>query len=104
MTIHPYATRQFEQLIASGITLVDFNASWCDPCRAQAPILKALEKTFSSVARVKIIDIEKNHEIAFKLGIQSIPTIIIYREGREVKRFIGLQSGDTLGKALREML
>ena len=46
MSVHPSATHQFERLVASGITLVDFNASWCDPCRAQTPIIKALEKNF----------------------------------------------------------
>ena len=104
MTANPFATHQFIQEVASGITVVDFNASWCDPCRAQTSILKALEKNFSSVARVKIIDIEKNCEIAYQLGIQSIPTIIIYRDGREVRRFIGLQSQDTLGHALKQLV
>jgi thioredoxin 1 len=94
----------FKQSIAKGVTIVDFNARWCVPCHTQKPILKALEKTFSSVARVKIIDIEKNREIAFKLGIQSIPTIIIYQDGREVKRFIGLQTGDTLRNAIKQLV
>ncbi len=104
MTANLFATHQFERLVASGITLVDFNASWCDPCRVQTPILRSLEKNFSTVARIEIIDIEKNCEIAYQLGIQSIPTIIIYRDGREVTRFIGLQSGDTLGQALKQLV
>ena len=94
----------FKRSIARGVTIVDFNARWCVPCRTQTPILKTLEKTFSSVAKVKIIDIEKNREIALKLGIQSIPTIIIYQDGREMKRFIGLQTGDTLGKAIKRLV
>jgi thioredoxin 1 len=94
----------FKRSIAKGVTIVDFNARWCVPCRIQTPILKALEKTFSSVAKVKIIDIERNREIAFKLGIQSVPTIIIYQDGREMNRFIGLQTGDTLGNAIKALI
>ena len=104
MSANRSMTHRFKRLVASGITLVDFGASWCDPCRAQAPIVKALKKNFSSVAQIKVIDIEKNRDIAYQLGIQSIPTIIIYQNGREVKRFIGLQSGETLGRALKQLV
>lgn len=96
--------RKFNLSVAQGVTLVDFNAPWCDPCRAQTPILRALEKHFSGRARVKIIDIEKYRELAFQLGIQSIPTIILYKNGREMRRFIGLQTGDTLGQALQQLV
>jgi thioredoxin 1 len=104
MSAKTSVTHRFERLVASGVTLVDFGANWCDPCRAQAPIIRTLKKNFSSMAQIKIIDIEKNCEIAHQLGIQSIPTIIIYQNGREVKRFIGLQSGETLGRALKQLV
>lgn len=96
--------RRFRQSVARGVTLVDFNAPWCDPCRAQAPIVRALEKRFNGTARVKIVNIEKYREIALQLGIQSIPTIILYKNGREMRRFIGLQTGETLGRALRTLV
>lgn len=96
--------RKFHQSIARGVTLVDLGAPWCAPCRAQRPIVRALEKRFSPGARFKIIDIEKYREIAFRLGIQSIPTIILFKDGREMRRFIGLQNDETLSRALQQLM
>ena len=96
--------RAFKQSVARGVTLVDLGAPWCDPCRAQRPIVRSLEKRFSPAARFKIINIERCRNIAMQLGIQSIPTIILYKDGREMRRFIGLQTGDTLGKALQQLI
>jgi thioredoxin 1 len=96
--------RSFKQAVARGVTLVDLGAPWCDPCRAQRPIVRSLEKRFASAARFKIINIERCRNIALQLGIQSIPTIILYKDGREMRRFIGLQTGDTLGKALQQLI
>ena len=104
MTTNQSMARRLEQWVAQGVTLLDFDAPWCTPCRAQTLIVKALEKTFTGKARVKIVDIERNREIAFKLGIQSIPTIILYKNGQEMKRFIGLQTGDTLSRALQLLI
>lgn len=96
--------RRFKQSVARGVTLVDLSAPWCAPCRAQTPIVRALGKRFGSAARVKIINIEKHREIALQLGVQSIPTIILYKNGREVRRFIGLQNSDTLGQAIEQLV
>lgn len=104
MTANPSATHRFEKLVARGVTLVDFNAPWCGPCRDLAPIVKTLGKRFRGAARVKFVDVEKDRDVALELGIQSIPTIILFKDGREMKRFIGLQSGETLSKALKAMI
>jgi thioredoxin 1 len=96
--------RHFKHWISTGITLVDFNASWCKPCRAQESIIKAIERDYHGKANVKTVNIDDYHEIAFKLGIQSIPTTIIYKDGREINRFIGLQSAETLKRALRNAI
>jgi thioredoxin 1 len=95
---------KFEQSILHGVTLVDFDAPWCVPCRAQQPIIDALKARYRGKAAVKKIDIDKNQGIALHLGIQSIPTIILFKEGREMNRFIGLQTSDTLGNALKKLI
>ena len=96
--------KNFDFCISKGVTLVDFNAPWCKPCRAQEPIINALKKIYRGVANVAMLNIDENREIAFKLGIQSIPTIIIYKDGMEMNRFIGLQKNETLVKALQRLV
>ncbi len=96
--------KRFSHSISAGVSLVDFNAPWCKPCRVQAPIIKALEKNFHGTANMTTLNIDENREIALKLGIQSIPTIIIYKDGREMNRFVGIQTTQTLIRALRDVI
>ena len=96
--------KNFGFSISNGVTLVDFNAPWCKPCRAQEQIINALKKSYRGVANVAMLNIDENREIAFKLGIQSIPTIIIFKDGIEMNRFIGLQNNETLAKALQRLV
>jgi thioredoxin 1 len=98
------STRDFNRLISEGITLVDFNAQWCLPCRTQETIVRALEKELQGLASITILDVDKHQEVALRLGVQSIPTIIIFKDGIERKRFIGLQSGTKLSDALKPFL
>ena len=96
--------KDFERTIAKGVTLVDFNAPWCAPCRAQDPVLKQLAESYNGQATVVKVNLDEARDIALSLQIQSIPTLIIYREGEELHRFVGLQSAETLQKALDNSL
>ncbi len=96
--------KDFERTIANGVTLVDFNAPWCAPCRAQDPVLKQLAEAYNGQAAVAKVNLDEARDIALSLQIQSIPTLIIYREGGELHRFVGLQSAETLQKALDNAL
>jgi thioredoxin 1 len=98
------AKAKFQRSIARGITLVDFNAPWCRPCRQQEPIIQALEAEFAAEAHIRTVNIDDHQDVALHLGIQSIPTIIIYKDGQEISRFVGLQSTDTLVRALRSAI
>jgi thioredoxin 1 len=95
---------ELERCVSQGVTLVDFDAPWCKPCRAQESVIKTVEKTFHGSATVRMLDIDEHRDMALNLGIQSIPTIIIYKNGREIQRFIGLQSTETLNNALRDVI
>lgn len=95
---------EFESAIGKGISLVDFNAPWCAPCRAQDPIIEQLAVRFEGKALVAKLNINENREIAIKLGIQSIPALIIFKNGKEIQRLVGLQSEDTLSDALYQNL
>lgn len=95
---------EFETTIGSGVTLLDFNAPWCGPCRAQEPILEKLATHYEGKASIAAMNVDSNRNIAGKLGIQSIPTLIIYKNGKELQRFIGLQSEDVLIEAIDRVL
>jgi len=99
-----YTQEKFKQSILHGVTLIDFHAPWCAPCRAQGPIIERLKKNYRGKVAVKKINIDDNRDIALHLGIQSIPTIIIFKEGRERDRFVGLQNAETLKRALKKLV
>jgi thioredoxin 1 len=80
--------------------LVDFWAPWCPPCRTLAPTIEAIAEQFDGRADVAKLDIEQNPETAAAHAIRSIPTVLIFRDGREVDRFVGLQPRDRYERAL----
>lgn len=94
------STTDLERTLRRGVTLIDFNAPWCGPCRAQEPVIQELERAYEGRATIAFLNIDENHKVASHMGIQSIPTLILYREGREIDRFIGLQSKETLSRAI----
>lgn len=95
---------EFRRTILHGVSVVDFNAHWCGPCRDQEPILDALSETYAGKVTVAKLNIDENQLIALDMGIQSIPTIVIFKNGREIDRFIGCQAMETLEKALKFVL
>jgi thioredoxin 1 len=95
---------QFRETLGTGVTLVDFNADWCAPCRAQEPIIKKLANVYKNRASVLEINIDKNRTLATNYMVQSIPTLIIFKDGKEIKRFVGLQSETSIAKSLDEAL
>ena len=95
---------EFDSTIQNGVTLVDFNAPWCGPCRSQEPILERIADQFDGRALVAAINIDNHQMIAMELGIQSIPTLIIFKNNKEIQRFIGLQPEATLTGALEKLL
>src|SRR6476646_6748411 len=80
---------------------VDFWASWCPPCRALAPTIEAIAEQFDGRADVAKLDIDQNPETAAARGITSIPTVLIFRDGRVVDRIAGLQPRARYEQALK---
>ena len=90
----------FDTTIAEGITLVDFWSPWCGPCRMQIPILKELAKTIDAQAKIAKLNVDEAGDLAGRFGVQAIPTLILFKNGKEVQRFIGVQSEKTLIDAI----
>lgn len=86
----------FEDTIKNGITLVDFHAVWCAPCKMIAPIIQTLAVQNNGKACVAKIDIDESPMVSTKLQITSVPTLILFKAGKEVKRVVGVKDIDFL--------
>ncbi|MBC2704423.1 thioredoxin [Desulfobacula sp.] len=95
---------QFQETLKNGVTLMDFNATWCAPCKAQEPIIKKLMNTYQNRASIIEINIDEHRTLATKYSVQSIPTLILFKDGKEIKRFVGLQSEITIAKSLDDVI
>lgn len=80
--------------------IIDFFATWCEPCMQQSPIIEEIADIEEEVKVVKI-DVDKNAELADKYDIMSIPTILIIKDGQVIKDFVGLTSKDEILEALK---
>ena len=94
---------EFNQIIGSDKpTLVDFFATWCGPCKMQAPILEKLKEHMGDKVTIIKIDIDRNQELAMRYRVQSVPTLMIFKNGQPVWREAGLKPEDYLAKKLYE--
>lgn len=80
----------FQETIANGVTIVDFWATWCGPCRMQAPILEAFETEMNGVVKVGKVDVDEESDIAARFNIFNIPTLIAFKDGAEIARNVGV--------------
>ena len=94
----------FEKAIEGGVALIDFSAPWCAPCRSQEPILENLAGKFEGKALVAAMNVDENRDITARLGIQSVPTLIIFKKSKEIQRFVGLQAETTLSESLERLM
>lgn len=86
-------------LINEGVTLVDFYADWCGPCKMIAPILVDLEKDLQGQAKIGKVNVDEAQELASMFNVQSIPTLIIFKNGSVVEKAMGYKPKEAL-KAL----
>jgi thioredoxin 1 len=109
--ISPHADKKVMKLnvdsfggtIAEGITLVDFWTPWCGPCRMQGPILEEVARSVAGRAKIAKVNIDDAGSVARQFSVRSIPTLVLFKNGTEVRRFVGVQSHDTLIEAIEEL-
>ncbi len=92
--------RYRQQLATDRLTLVDFSAPWCVPCRNMAPFVDALEKDKADVVKVLRINTDENQQLATELQITGLPTVFIYKQGKVVWRHIGYTTKEVLYRAV----
>ncbi|HEV7736316.1 MAG TPA: thioredoxin [Chlamydiales bacterium] len=86
----------FDKDIQKGVTLVDFHANWCGPCRMLAPVLEEVAKVIQGKASIGKVDIDTEQKIASQFQITSVPTMILFKDGKEVNRLVGLRNADAI--------
>lgn len=89
----------FKETIETGVTLVDFYADWCGPCKMIAPIINELADELNGQATIAKVDIDNSQSTTSMYDITSVPTLILFKNGQEAKRIVGVRDKKTL-KAL----
>ena len=95
---------QNEILNSDKPVLLDFWAPWCSPCRMVAPIIDQLADEFKGEAIVGKVNIDDNEDAAVRMGVASIPTMIIFKNGQEVERIVGARPRPQLAEMIRRHL
>jgi len=100
-----FTDQNFEQevLKSDKPVLVDFWAVWCGPCQMMGPIVEDLAKEVKDKYKVGKMNVDENQETASKYGIMSIPTLIIFKNGKEVKQLVGVQLKENLKEELKKL-
>ncbi len=96
--------QNFNEEIASGVTLVDFWAEWCGPCQIMLPILEELSTKMKGKAKIAKVNVDENPSLAAQFRVMSIPTLIVFKDGQPVEQMVGVQQADQLEAVLNKYL
>ena len=97
------SNKNFKSQTRNGLVLVDFWAPWCGPCKMVAPILNDVAEELDGEVKIGKLNIDHNQQVAGKLKVRNIPTLILFKDGIEAKRFVGVKTKKFLVKELRAM-
>ena len=93
-----------ETALAGGVSVVDFWAEWCGPCRLIGPIVEDLSKEYDGKVKIGKVNVDENPEISMKYGIRSIPTILIIKDGEVVDKHVGTTTKANLAEKINAQL
>ena len=94
------STYEAEVLKSNVPVVVDFWAPWCGPCRMQVPILDQLDKELDGKMKVVKVNVDEEGELAMTFGVQSIPTLLFYKDGKVINKAIGVRDATAVKKTL----
>jgi len=97
-------SENFDATVAEGVTMVDFWAPWCGPCRMIAPVIEELAEDFDGKATIAKVNTDEQQELAVKYGIRSIPAILFFKNGEVVDQMVGAASKDAFAEKLNALV
>lgn len=101
MSLHEVNDSNFRQSIpAAGMALMDFGAPWCPPCRTLLPLLEELDQELDGTVTMLKVNCDDSPEAASAFGVMSMPTVVIFRDGQPVDKFVGLRPKEAYRAAL----
>lgn len=102
MSVLKITSENFEREVINSKepVMIDFFANWCGPCKMMSPVIDEIAEELQNI-KVGKINVDENQELAMKYNVMSIPTIVIIKDGKEIKRFVGVQDKENLIKDLK---
>lgn len=104
MAIVEVTDQNFSDEVKSGTVLVDFWAPWCGPCKMIAPVLEELDNEIGDQLKIAKLNVDNNPETAGRLGVMSIPTLMVFKDGEMVSKMVGFQPKEQLREWLDSYL
>ncbi|MBU3913260.1 MAG: thioredoxin [Nanoarchaeota archaeon] len=99
--VEEISEKEFSEIISNKLVLIDFFAEWCTPCIMMGPVIEELAERMKNVKFAKV-NVDENSGLSGKFKVMSIPTMIIFKEGKEVERIIGGQQADVIEEKLKK--
>lgn len=104
MTVSHFDSDQFEEAIRSGVTLVDFFATWCMPCKMVAPVIEKVAQQYAGRVTVGKVDIDEEPDLAAAYNVQSVPSILIFKDGALASTLVGARPYDAFAAELDKLM
>ena len=101
MAIKHFKTAEFDAAVAAApLAMVDFWADWCGPCKMLAPVMEALDRQYAGKATVGKVNVDEEGELAIRYGVMNIPTVIFFKDGKEIDRRVGVMPPNAFTQVL----